>query len=220
MDSGLKERLVGAAVLVVLGVWLIPWLLNGPDPQPPVAAGDEPLSLPAASTGGAAPTRTETIVLADASRQRAPAGEADIASRVAAEPDTGSAPTADRTAADGGGDASPPPAQGTTAGERGPGASATKPATATAATAAISAAPQSGSGWVVQMGSFGDESNASRLSERISAFGYSAAVTPYRSGGRTLHRVRVGPWESREEAEAVASSLGAHGFVAQVVGAD
>ena len=30
MDQGLKERLIGAAVLVALGVWLIPWVLDGP----------------------------------------------------------------------------------------------------------------------------------------------------------------------------------------------
>ena len=31
MDAHLKERLIGAVVLVVLGVWLIPWVLDGPD---------------------------------------------------------------------------------------------------------------------------------------------------------------------------------------------
>ena len=31
MEQGLKERLVGAAVLVAIAVWLIPWVLDGPD---------------------------------------------------------------------------------------------------------------------------------------------------------------------------------------------
>ena len=31
MDQGLKERLVGAAVLVAIAVWLIPWVLDGPE---------------------------------------------------------------------------------------------------------------------------------------------------------------------------------------------
>jgi cell division septation protein DedD len=31
MDRYLKERLIGATVLVVIGVWLIPWLLDGTD---------------------------------------------------------------------------------------------------------------------------------------------------------------------------------------------
>ena len=31
MDRHLKERLIGATVLVVIGVWIIPWLLDGTD---------------------------------------------------------------------------------------------------------------------------------------------------------------------------------------------
>ena len=48
-------------------------------------------------------------------------------------------------------------------------------------------------------------------------FGYEADVAPFRSGGRTMHRVRVGPEPSRADAEALAAALGAHGFVAQVL---
>src|SRR5690606_40784705 len=29
MDQGLKERLIGAAVLIGLAVWLVPWVLDG-----------------------------------------------------------------------------------------------------------------------------------------------------------------------------------------------
>jgi DedD protein len=59
MDRGLKERLVGAAVLVALGVWLVPWVLDGP------GRGDRPesealeLPAPTAST----PLRSHTITL-------------------------------------------------------------------------------------------------------------------------------------------------------------
>lgn len=44
MDRDLKERVVGAAVLVGLGVWLIPWFLDGPEQS----VGTEPdvLELP------------------------------------------------------------------------------------------------------------------------------------------------------------------------------
>ena len=45
MDQHLKERLVGAAVLVVIGVLVIPVLLDGPPPDEPVPVG---LELPAA----------------------------------------------------------------------------------------------------------------------------------------------------------------------------
>ena len=59
MDRSLKERLVGAAVLVALAVWLIPWVLNGPERA--VEAEPEALELPAAQ--GSASMRTQTIRL-------------------------------------------------------------------------------------------------------------------------------------------------------------
>jgi cell division septation protein DedD len=46
MDQGLKERLVGAAVLVAIAVWLIPWVLDGP--EAPLESGASALQLPAA----------------------------------------------------------------------------------------------------------------------------------------------------------------------------
>ena len=61
MDSKVKERIIGAAVLVALGVWLIPWVLNGSDPDEPGLApvADSEL-LPAAGTST---VRTETVEL-------------------------------------------------------------------------------------------------------------------------------------------------------------
>jgi cell division septation protein DedD len=70
---------------------------------------------------------------------------------------------------------------------------------------------------MVQVGSFGDAENARRLAQRVATFGFSVDVSEHRAGGRDMHRVRVGPEPSRQRAESVASSLAAHGFVAQVV---
>jgi DedD protein len=59
MDSPLKERLIGAAVLVALGVWLIPWLLDG-------SAGSRESDAPALelpATPDATPMRAQTIRL-------------------------------------------------------------------------------------------------------------------------------------------------------------
>ena len=39
MDRSLKERLIGASVLVGLAVWLIPWVLDGPLPDTEFEAG-------------------------------------------------------------------------------------------------------------------------------------------------------------------------------------
>ncbi len=82
MDQGLKERLIGAAVLVALAVWLIPWLLDGP--EHPLPDDEEPLRLPVPS-GHVGEVRTEVIDLSPrrqgdvnpsaASDARASAGE-------------------------------------------------------------------------------------------------------------------------------------------------
>lgn len=50
MDIGVKERVIGAAVLVVLGIIIIPWVLQGPAPD---SAVTRDVPLPAASTQAA-----------------------------------------------------------------------------------------------------------------------------------------------------------------------
>jgi DedD protein len=199
MDSRLKERLIGAAVLVALGVWFIPWVLDGPA-QAPEAETFE-LQLPAAQES--APFRTQTIDLTPSDP-----GDAAIVSRADDEP----------AAVNGAGDrerteapvaAEPLP----TVAKKSP------PVTSSSAPSGVAPAVASGD-WVVQLGSFGDSANAQRLASRVGTYGYDARVSDYRAGGRAMHRVRVGPHPSREKAEAVASSLSAHGFVAQVVTVD
>src|ERR1041385_6272068 len=61
MDQGLKERLIGAAVLVALGVWLIPWLLDGRQEQVELAAPSSAVRLPAPD--GPLPVRQQTLSL-------------------------------------------------------------------------------------------------------------------------------------------------------------
>ena len=61
MDSRLKERLIGAAVLVALGVWLIPWVLDGPAQTPEPESEPAALKLPAPQDS--APVRSQTIRL-------------------------------------------------------------------------------------------------------------------------------------------------------------
>ena len=71
---------------------------------------------------------------------------------------------------------------------------------------------------MVQLGSFSDASNAQRQAQRIGTYGHDARIYEFAAaGGRTMFRVRLGPLENRERAEATASSLSAHGFVAQVI---
>jgi DedD protein len=219
MDRGLKERLIGAAVLVALGAWLIPLILDGPRIDP--TGESVGLELPGAGQPG--PLRTQTIRLDEPAESQL--------ERVAAEPvrpaATAGPPAAGETQPVA---IAPEPARAsatTPAGEtttdrvveQRASASTAGPALQTAAASAPRPAPAAGD-WMVQLGSFGEEENARRLTERVSGYGYSAEISPHRAGGRTMHRVRIGPYETRPRAEAVVSALSAHGFVAQVVVAD
>lgn len=66
------------------------------------------------------------------------------------------------------------------------------------------------SGWVVQVASFGDEANARRLAEQLSG-DYDAF---YRAGdvnGKTYYRVRIGPFDSESAARDAAAKLQSQG---------
>ncbi|MEL7310484.1 MAG: SPOR domain-containing protein [Pseudomonadota bacterium] len=61
--------------------------------------------------------------------------------------------------------------------------------------------------WVVQVGSFGQRTNAENLMQELIAEGFPAFVSEVQSGGRTMHRVRVGPQKDRDAADAVVATL-------------
>jgi DedD protein len=211
MDQGLKERLVGAAVLVAIGVWLIPWVLDGP--ESPLDTGANSLQLPAAEEP--MPMRTQTLRLGDDPEPEPAPAAAPEPAVAAAPPPAVSAPAPPAVA-------EPPaetPAPVVTAREPAPrpvASAATPPKPATAA-----APPAAKGDWVVQLGSFGEEANARRLAQRVDGFGHKAVVSSVRSNGRTLYRVRVGPMATRGAADATASALLAHGVrPATVVAAD
>ena len=204
----MKERLVGAAVLVAIAVWLIPWVLDGP--EAPLESGASSLQLPAAEEP--MPMRTQTLRLGDAPEEPADA-PATAATRPppAVEPAPVAAaelPPLDDTAPAATNDPSEAPVVAAVRPE--PAAPAT-PAPVPAATPPKPAPATAASGdWTVQLGSFGEEANARRVAQRAGTFGHKAEVSPIRSNGRTLYRVRVTPARSRDEADAAASSLKAH----------
>ena len=232
MDQGLKERLVGAAVLVAIGVWLIPWVLDGPDN--PIENSSSYLQLPAAEEP--VPMRTQTLRIGGQSEPPAvsaattepqpsisalPPAPAEPAETAPSEPASAPVPAAVAEVK--------PPTPGAAA--LAPSAVAPAPAVVpappaapastprTAPQAAVPAAAAKGD-WVVQLGSFGAEDNARKLSERATQLGYKATVSSIRANGRTLYRVRVGPYETRRAADAAASALGGQGVKGQVVAAD
>jgi rare lipoprotein A len=65
-----------------------------------------------------------------------------------------------------------------------------------------------GEAWSVQVGAFADIRNAERLEERLRRDGFRpVAVKRVEAGGRSLYRVFVGPFVSREEADETAGDI-------------
>lgn len=93
-----------------------------------------------------------------------------------------------------------------------------EPATAAAKPVAMPAAPAASSvGFAVQLGAFGQATEANALRDKVRAAGFSAFVEQVRTDKGTLNRVRVGPVANRAEAEnlkaQVASKVGVAGMV-------
>ena len=176
MDQQLKERLVGAAVLVVAGILFIPLLLDGPDEQPAVKVG---LELPAPDSG----KRTHTIRL-DVPAERPATKSSGTVMRPTPTPTadaSSSRPVAQdprRDAVDQSGEAATPaPSAEKIAAPK----VEVKPATADPAPVVAKpapprprpqAAPPAGS-WAVQVGSFSSGDNAKRLQSELKAAGYA-----------------------------------------------
>lgn len=231
MDQQLKERLVGATVLIVVGIIVIPLLLDGPQSAREVRVG---LELPAAQSE----RETHTIRLdvpasqpasqASGAIERAPPKRLEKSRPSGSGP--GQSPPAPVTAADAAPQpqsrpppseskpSEPPPQASVATAKTTQRAASSEPATQPAPEEAAAAAPRSADGgWAVQVGSFSQTDNAQRISRELEAAGFDAFSTQIVSRGRTLHRVRVGPVADRSAAEALAGRLEAAGFSGRVV---
>ncbi|MFD0740521.1 SPOR domain-containing protein [Lysobacter koreensis] len=163
MEPALKQRLIGATVLVALAVIFLPMLIKGPAPES--GASDVPLELPDAPKGG-----YETRELPLVTPGETPNGGV-----------VGMAPAADDT---------------------------TLPTVDTTTDAAVSGeammpAATAGGDYAVSFGSYASSADAARVVAALNASqlpGYQDTTSG--TGGRTLYRVRVGPYASRAEAEA------------------
>jgi DedD protein len=228
VEKHVKERLVGAAVLMAAAIILIPEMLSGPDrhaDDPERRAAEEgvlktytidlnqPLGASAAAKG--VDDRTPPP------EEIAPEGVAhDAEAPLSANQAKPEAETAQTTMSVG--PSAPPPAATP------PSTAATQPRIEPArpphatvqsqapALASGSAAPTSGT-WAVQLGSFSKQATAERLASELRADGQPAFVMPVRAGAATLYRVRVGPMPDRAAAEAALRTLKAKASGAAVV---
>ena len=201
MDRALKERIIGAIVLVLFVVLVVPVFLDGPSNSGEVISEQVPLP-------GQSGDANQTIVLNRDRSQPVPA--ASIGKPVVAEPEQTQEAVQEPVAS--ASTASAPPPQ--VAAEVQPEAAQKKPEVV----AAEAPEPSSSTGmWAVQLGSFGNKENADKLAADLKKLGFAAFRSQLHTNSGELYRVRVGPQKDRESAEAVAGQLAKAGQKGQVV---
>lgn len=181
MDAGLKQRLIGAAVLVALAVIFLPMLVKGPAPDSGVS--NLPMRVPEAPGGDYKTVDLPLVV---------PPGDAPEGGVLGVpEPAEGDAlPTVDTAHAP----------RATTAPAAAPAdaaaAAPTRPEPMLPPTAA-------GGDYVVHFGSFANEHDAQLIVRQLDGAGLTAYSEAYTLNGKPAQRVRLGPYASRAQAETV-----------------
>lgn len=195
MERRLKERLIGASVLVMLAVILIPMIL---DDSSTTETRITQTNIPQRPMEG---FTSRIVPLPDpAAREQAPAAVSAVDSQPAALQTDTETPVAPATAAPV--SSKPGPAAGQ---PEVPGTPAPSKATAAPRPDRVGLAA-----WVIQLGSFASEENANGLSQRLRQAGYAAFVEPTGEGGDRAYRVRVGPELLKSDAQALADRLKAN----------
>lgn len=184
MDTALKQRLVGAAVLIALAVIFLPMLVKGPAPDsgvsdvsmgmPPAPEGEmetrelplvQPGNVPAGGAVGLEARPVDPAVVDGSATPGNPAGQAGQADPNAAEAAATPAPAADALGA-------------------------LPPATA-------------GGGYAVHFGAYASSKAAETVATLARDAGLPAYTEATQLGSRQAWRVRIGPYVSRAEAEIV-----------------
>jgi len=180
MDTALKQRLVGASVLIALAVVVLPMLLGGrPDGDAPES---QKIELPPQPSELDFETRRYPI------GEQVPKPQADRSEAVAKPlptPDPVVESIPDREALPSIEIAEEPPVE----------------------VIPLETQPEDTGRYIVQVASFGAVDNAKRLSEALRSYGYSVKTDTVKSDVGTLHRVRVGPYGTESEANGVVSRL-------------
>jgi DedD protein len=196
MDLSLKQRLLGAAVLIALAVIFVPMLISGSAPQKSAEMETSTLAIPPAPDREF-PTRVLPVD-SSAGNPTAPAGSTvsvpppSPAAETIATVDTATVPKP-----------APPPATPTPAQV----ATATPPKPAPAKPEpAESAKPVPGQAangrYYVNLGVYASSKNAQDLVASLKKGGFPAATEASEVQGKPAERVRVGPFADRAAAEA------------------
>lgn len=179
MERALKERIIGAAALVLVVVLVVPVFLDGPPGEGEIVSERVPLP-------GQSEQENRTVVLDRDRTEPVPANQlADTPPKsqpVVEQSDPEPEPVKTRPAPEP--VAEEPPAE-------------QQPAATSSSTGM----------WAVQLGSFGNQENAERLAADLRKQGHAAFLSQVMTSDGQRHRVRIGPQKDRAAAEAVAASL-------------
>lgn len=171
MDPRLKQRLVGAAVLLALAVIFLPMLLDGSGQDAAVSLREPVPPEPEFARPPPAPPLALDSLPEPAPRETQPSPRADA--RSLPEPD----PLPRMVTPPQVVQPEPPTVPGAAGGSEGPG------------------------GFAVQVGSFGEQASAGAERDRLEGLGYTVFLEPVRVEGREFFRVKLGPVAERGEAE-------------------
>ena len=200
MDNLVKQRVVGAVVLVALAVIFIPILLEGPDDDAGPRSLDLPQPIEEMREGRIEPMEP-VLVVPPEPVTTVVIGE-DGTATLAPDDTTAAVPEASTSEA-----VPEPEAEAPSPAEAAPQADAAPEPEPEAAPQASNTPAPATAGWVVQVGAFGQETNAIALRDRLRKAGHTAFVERVVVDAKAVYRVRVGPYVERSAAEAELTGL-------------
>lgn len=200
MDNLVKQRVVGAVVLVALAVIFIPILLEGPDDDAGPRSLDLPQPIEEMREGRIEPMEP-VLVVPPEPVTTVVIGE-DGTATLAPDDTTAAVPEASTSEA-----VPEPEAEAPSPAEAAPQADAAPEPEPEAAPQASNTPAPATAGWAVQVGAFGQEANAIALRDRLRKAGHTAFVERVVVDAKAVYRVRVGPYVERSAAEAELTGL-------------
>lgn len=244
MDSSLKKRLLGAAVLIALAVIFVPMLLPSHTDSgsqsvslkvPPQPSGEMQTRIlkvgPSGASAGSAtqvaindPDHVATLDLANHPAQQAKATTSAAPTASASVPPPAKVELKATTPAPAVSAPTPPPAKAEPeVAKSAPAVSAPVSPQAKAEPEAVKPVPPPASAqaepipggagaaadavYTVNLGIYADHASADNLVAKAKKHGFTALATPESHHGQSLMRVRVGPFQTRAQAEAARLKL-------------
>jgi DedD protein len=191
-DRALKERIIGAVVLVVFAVLVVPVFLDGPSEEQEIVT--ETVTLPGQNNQE---RQQQTIVLQRDRSEPVPASRTPVEAESTPQP------------------RNPAPQAVTEKTEQ----DVVQKAEVVAETVPAEPEPEASETgmWAVQLGSFSNKENAERLAADLRDQGFAAFLSQLQTSSDTLQRVRIGPQKDRASAEAIAAPLARSGHEGRVV---